>query len=190
VVPDGRSIDYIDILDEYHSIHGLKNYYLDKSFRTFYGRTADGMVEQLYEIDTIGDLFRFEFIKMVEHDIFIKKCKNCERFFISMRRVDAEYCNRVYGDTQKRCNEIGAMLRYEKKVAENPVWEAYKKAYRRFNSRTRTKNMTQAEFLQWSELAVKRRDECLAGELPFDEYVAWFEQGRVRKPRQKPPAPL
>ena len=76
---------------------------------------------------------------MIEHDIFIKKCKNCERFFIPMRRVDAEYCNRIYGDTQKRCNEIGAILRYEKKVAENPVWEAYKKAYRRFNSRTRAK---------------------------------------------------
>jgi len=128
-------------------------------------------------------LFRFEFIKMIEHDIFIKKCKNCGRFFIPERRVDAEYCNRIYGDTQRRCNEIGAMLRYEKKVAENPVWEAYKKTYRRFNSRTRTKKMTQAEFMAWSDEAAKKRDECLADKLTFDEYIAWLEQGRVRKPR-------
>jgi hypothetical protein len=161
-------------------------FYLENPFRTFYGALPSGEVVQLYEIDKIDDLFRFEFVKMVEHDIFIKKCKNCERFFIPMRRVDAEYCNRIFGDTQRRCNEIGAMLRYEKKVAENPVWEAYKKAYRRFNSRTRTKKMTQSEFMAWSDEAVQKRDECLAGKLPFDEFMAWLEQGRIRKPRGKP----
>jgi len=182
-VPADRPIDYIDILDEYH-MHTIKQqFYLERPFKTFYGRVDDGKVEQLYEIDSVEDLFRFEFIKMVEHEIFIKKCKNCERFFIPMRRVDAEYCNRIFGDTQKRCNEIGAMLRYEKKVAENPIWEAYKKAYRRLNSRTRAKKMTQGEFMAWSDEAAKKRDECLADRLLFEEFIAWLEQGRVRKAR-------
>ena len=75
------------------------------------------------------------------------------------------------------------MLRYEKKVAENPVWEAYKKAYRRFNSRTRAKKMTQSEFMAWSDEAARKRDECLAEALPFEEFVAWLEQGRVRRAR-------
>ena len=182
-VPDGRSIDYVGILDEYH-MHKLNvQYYLEKPFKTFYGRTASREIEQLYVIDTIEDLFRFEFIKMIDHEIYIKKCKNCERFFIPLRRVDAEYCNRIFGDTERRCNEIGAMLRYERKVAENPVWEVYKKAYRRLNSRTRNKKMTQAEFLAWSDEAGRKRDECLAGNLKFDDFVAWLEQGRVCKPR-------
>jgi hypothetical protein len=76
------------------------------------------------------------------------------------------------------------MRRYEKKVAENPVWEVYKKAYRRFNSRTRTKKMTQTEFLRWSEQAAEKRDECLAGKLSFEEFAAWLEQGRIRKGRE------
>ena len=59
--------------------------------------------------------------------------------------------------------------------------EAHKKAYRRFNSRTRAKKMTQGEFLKWSEEASRKRDECLAGELSFEEIVAWLEQGRVRR---------
>ena len=186
-VPDDRPIDYIDILDTYHMHKMSGMFYLERPFRTFYGRAADGKIAQLYEIDSIEDLFRFEFITMVEHEIYIKKCKNCERFFIPMRRVDAEYCNHLYGDTQRRCNEIGAMLRYERKVAENPVWEVYKKAYRRLNSRTRAKKMTQSEFMAWSEEAARKRDECLAEELSFDEFVAWLEQGRVRKPRSKQP---
>ena len=185
-VPDGRSIDYINILDEYHSIINLENFYLENPFRTFYGRTATKEVEQLYGIDGIEDLFRFEFIKMIEHEIYIKKCLNCERFFIPKRRVDAEYCDRMWGDTNRRCNEIGATIRYEKRVAENPILEAHKKAYRRFNSRTRTKKMTQTEFMAWSDEAARKRDDCLAGRLPFDEFVAWLEQGRIRKGKDKP----
>ena len=184
-VPAGRSIDYIDILDEYHDITGCANYYLENPFRTFYGRVATKEVEQLYEINNIEEMFRFEFIKMIEHDIFIKKCKNCERFFIPRRRVDAEYCERIWGDSNRKCSEIGATLRYEKKVSENPILEAHKKAYRRFNSRTRAKKMTQSEFLQWSDEAGRKRDECLAGKLSFEDFVEWLEQGRIRKERRK-----
>jgi len=182
-VPENRSIDYIDVLDEYHDIKGYGSYYLEKPFKTFYGRVTDGKIEQLYEIDSIEDLFRFEFIKMIKHDIFIKKCKNCERFFIPKRRADAEYCERIYGNTNRKCSEIGAMLRYERKVAGNPILEAHKKAYRRFHSRVRTKKMTQSEFLSWSEEASQKRDECLAGELTFEEFVGWLEQGRIRRSR-------
>jgi hypothetical protein len=183
--PKKSSIEYLYMIEEHRKHQIGRYYYLERPFRTFYSALPTIEIVQLYEIDTIEDLFRFEFVKMIEHDIFIKKCKNCERFFIPERRVDAEYCNRIYGSTNRRCNEIGAMLRYEKKVAENPVWEAYKKTYRRFNSRTRAKKMTQTEFLQWSEEAAQKRDDCLTGNLPFDDYINWLEQGRVRKARKK-----
>ena len=39
--------------------------------------------------------------------------------------------------------------------------------------------------MSWSDEAARKRDECLADELPFDEFVAWLEQGRIRKPRSK-----
>jgi len=76
-------------------------------------------------------------------------------------------------------------LRYEKKVSGNPILEAHKKAYRRFNPRTRAKKMTQGEFLQWSDETGKKRDECLAGKLSFEDFVEWLEQGRIRKERRK-----
>jgi len=182
-VPREKSMDYLDILEEYHQERFNALFYLEKPFRTFYGRTNTLEIAELYEVNTLEGLFRFEFIKMIEHDIFIKKCKNCERFFIPRRRVDADYCDRIYHDTNRKCSEIGAMLRYEKKVAENPILEAHKKAYRRFHSRTRSKKMTQTEFLKWSEEASRKRDKCLAGDLPFEDFIAWLEQGRMRKAR-------
>jgi hypothetical protein len=45
--------------------------------------------------------------------------------------------------------------------------------------------MTQNEFLQWSEQAAQKRDECLSGKLSFNEFMVWLEQGRIRKPRRK-----
>jgi hypothetical protein len=77
------------------------------------------------------------------------------------------------------------MLRYKKKIAENPILEAHKKAYRRFNSRVRTKKMTQNEFRMWSDEAAGKRDACLAGELSFEEFVVWLEQGRMRRSRNR-----
>jgi len=181
--PVTSSMEYLFMLEMVHERDSGAFFFLEKPFRTFYGITKPPEIVELYEVDTIKDLLRFEFVKMIEQDIFIKKCKNCERFFIPKRRADAEYCDRIYGDSQRRCSEIGATLRYERKVAGNPILEAYSKAYKRFNSRTRAKKMTQVEFLAWSEQARKLRDECMAGTLSFDEFAEWLEQGRIRKKR-------
>jgi hypothetical protein len=183
--PDKPPLEYLYMLDIVHEEQFGERVYLEKPFKAFYGLVKEPEVAELYEIDDIRDLLRFELIKMIEHNIFIKKCKNCDWYFIPNRRQDAEYCDRNFGETGKKCSEIGAMLRYEKKVAENPVWEVYKRNYRRQNSRTRAKKMTQTEFLRWSDEASQKRDECLAGELPFDDYVAWIERGRIRKAREK-----
>jgi hypothetical protein len=43
--------------------------------------------------------------------------------------------------------------------------------------------MTNAEFMKWSDEAVRKRDECLAGKLPFEEFVKWLDFGRVRRAR-------
>jgi hypothetical protein len=183
--PDAPSMEYVYMLDIANERDFGEYFFFEKPFKAFYGLVKEPEVAELYEIDEINDLLRFELIKMIEHSVFIKKCKNCGWYFIPNRRQDAEYCDCSFGETGKKCSEIGAMLRYERKVAENPVWEVYKRNYRWQNSRTRTKKMTQAEFLQWSEEASPKRDECLAGKLPFDEYVAWLERGRIRKAREK-----
>ena len=181
--PETSSMEYLFALEELHKRESGEYFIIETPFLAFYGVVDEGVIVELYEINNIQDLFCFEFVKMIEQDIFIKKCKNCGRFFIPRRRADAEYCERLYGETGRKCSEIGATLRYERKVAENPILEAHKKAYRRFHSRVRAKKMTQNEFRLWSDEAIKKRDECIAGALSFEEFVAWLEQGRVRKAR-------
>jgi hypothetical protein len=179
-------LEYLYMLDIFHKEQCGEYIYLENPFKAFYGAVQESEIVELYEVNHIKDLVRFEFVKMIEHDIFIKKCSNCGSFFIPRGRSDVEYCNNLYRDSDKRCNEIGAMLRYERKVADNPILVAYSKAYKRFNSRTRAKKMTQTEFLNWSDQARKKRDDCLAGKLTFEEFTAWLDQGRVRKARNMP----
>lgn len=182
--PETSSMEFLYWMDEFRRQQTGDYFYLENPMRSFYGALPSHDVVELYEIGSLDDLFRFEFVNMVKYNIYIKKCKNCGRFFIPRRRADAEYCDRIFTDNGRKCSEIGATLRYEKKVAGNPILEAHKKAYRRFNSRARAKKMTQTEFMAWSEEASKKRDACLAGELPFEEFVAWLEQGRIRKSRK------
>ena len=181
--PNTSSMEYLYMMEQLNMEHNGGYHFIEHPFRAFYGMIQEPEIALLFEMNSVKDLLRFEFIKMIEHDVFIKKCKNCERFFIPRRRIDTEYCDRIWGDGPRKCSEIGATLRYERKVASNPILDAHKKTYRRFNSRARTGKMTNAEFLAWSEEAAKKRDDCLAGNLPFDEFVAWLEQGRVRKAR-------
>ena len=176
-------MEYLYNIDEIHREKSGDYVYLEKSYKVFYGTINPPEIVELYEINSIEDLFKFEFIKMIENNVFIKKCKNCERFFIPKKRADVEYCERIFGDSGRKCSEIGATLRYEQKVAGNPILTAYKKAYRRVHSRVRSKNMTQSEFLKWSEEASRKRDECLAGALRFEEFAAWLDAGRVRRGR-------
>jgi len=181
--PKASSMEYLYVMEELNKKHTGHFHFVEHPIRAFYGMVKPPEIALLFEMNSVKDLLRFEFIKMIEHDIFIKKCKNCGHFFIPKGRIDTEYCDRISGEGPRKCSEIGAMIRYDKKVASNPVLDAHKKAYRRFNSRSRTGKMTNAEFLAWVDEAAKKRDECLAGELSFEEFIAWLEQGRVRKAR-------
>jgi hypothetical protein len=105
--PDVQPMEYMYMLDVALERDFGEHFFLEKPFKAFYGAVKEAEVVELYEIDSIRDLIRFELIKMVEHNIFIKKCKNCGRFFIPRRRADAEYCERIYGDTNRKCSEVG-----------------------------------------------------------------------------------
>jgi hypothetical protein len=134
-------------------------------------------VVEMYEINHIDDLIRFELLKMVSNGVPVKKCANCGQYFVPAGRIDTVYCNRVYKkeNPQKTCAEIGSMLKYKEKIKDDPIYTAYNKAYKRNNSRVRNKTMTQNDFLKWSEEARRRRDDCYSGTLSLKDYMIWLE---------------
>ena len=130
-------------------------------------------------------LMRFELMKMVSLDVPIRKCANCGRYFILDGRSDIEYCSRPLADQPgKTCQDVGALNKYMDKVHANPIRKEFHKAYKRNHSRVRVGTMTQSEFLEWSDEARKKRDQCIAGVLSKDEFMEWVNNDRRYAKRQ------
>lgn len=54
----------------------------------------------------------------------------------------------------------------------------YNKAYKRNNSRVRSKKITQSEFFKWSDDTRKKRDLALSGKISLKEFEKWCESSR------------
>ena len=130
-------------------------------------------------------LMRFELMKMITQEVFIKKCANCKRYFILDGRTDVEYCSRpLTNQPEKACKDIGALNKYMGKVNADPIRKEYHRAYKRNHSRLRVGTMTQAEFLEWSDEAQEKRDLCLSGEMEKDNFFEWINSDRKYKKRK------
>jgi hypothetical protein len=120
-------------------------------------------------------LIIFELLALVTSGAVIKKCKYCGNYFVPQGRSDTVFCDRVAKGETKSCRLVGSLKLHKAEKTGNPIHEAHLKAYRRMNSKARTKRIPQGEFLAWSDEARAKRDACLNGELPFDVFQQWLD---------------
>jgi len=138
-------------------------------------------IVQMYDLLYMRDLIRLELMGIIENDMYIKRCKYCNEYFVPIGRTDIEYCtNTTYGETRP-CNEIGAIRNYNKSVGSEPGNKLYLKAYRRMNSKVRTKRMTQLHFLEWSDEARLKRNLCKEGRITLKEFEKWLDEDKEIK---------
>lgn len=100
-----------------------------------------------------------EFQKMLEWNIPIRCCKNCNKLFIPDTNHAVDYCNRLYLDKGLTCKKIGASAQYRAKINQNPILKEYAKAYKRNYARVGKPGMTIEQFRVWVDEATKKRDE-------------------------------
>jgi hypothetical protein len=136
----------------------------------------------LYELETIDDMFRFELIQMILNDISYKRCKCCEKLFIPKGRADSLYCARTMPGKTKPCSEIGANIIMVEKRNSNPVAKAYRQAYERLKKRIDLGYMESDVFDDWNDKAKVMCDKCNRGELSLKEFTDWLDEtSRVNK---------
>ncbi len=80
---------------------------------------VNGLVELLY----------LDYIKIIENDVSLRKCANCDRFFVPENRSDEVYCSRIIENSKKTCKEIGPIVTYNKYLSQTPYLEARQKFY-------------------------------------------------------------
>lgn len=74
---------------------------------------------------------------LIHKEQTLRKCKNCDRYFVARYSSLAEYCTRKVAGTNSTCQEYACKKIYKKKQAENPLYQVFTTYYNRIYGRIR-----------------------------------------------------
>lgn len=129
--------------------------------------------EVLYP-NTVRDLVDYTLRECIRREQKMRVCKNCGRYFALTGRVSAEYCSRVIDEKGHTCKDVGAVQQWTRSRADDRVFKAYRREYKRRFAWIKAGRITQEEFYAWSEAARQKKMACDAGELSLEEFEAWL----------------
>lgn len=87
--------------------------------------------------DSIVKFLRQTVQSLIHDEISLRKCKNCDRYFIARYSSLAEYCLRKVKGTNTTCQEYASKKIYKKKQAVNPLYQVFTTYYNRIYGRIR-----------------------------------------------------
>ena len=147
----------------------------DSNFNSFIGRINKNVNKfaQLYKLNTIDDMFRFELTQMILKDVSYKRCK---KLFIPKGRADSLYCTKIMPGKTKPCSEIGANLVMVEKRNSDPVAKFYRQAYDRLKKRIDSGYIESYVFDEWNDKTKVMCDKCKIGELSLKEFISWLDE--------------
>lgn len=87
--------------------------------------------------DSIIKFLRQTVQNLIHDEMSLRKCKNCDRYFIVRYSSLAEYCLRKVEGTHATCQEYTSKKTYKKKQAANPLYQVFTTYYNRIYGRIR-----------------------------------------------------
>ena len=79
---------------------------------------------------SIESLIYFSLLNVLENNLILKVCKNCNNYFFA-NNSKTEYCNNIAPYSDKPCIEIGRNHSFMKGLNEDALLERYYKIYHR-----------------------------------------------------------
>ena len=74
---------------------------------------------------------------LIHKEQTLRRCKNCDRYFVARYSSLSEYCTRKVAGTNSSCQEYASKKIYKKKQAENPLYQVFTTYYNRIYGRIR-----------------------------------------------------
>lgn len=134
---------------------------------------------EVLNTNSVKELVHFLLMRYMQENLRFQSCKYCGKFFGIVGNYKQEYCERKITGTNKTCRDTGSLRLYEQRIYEKPAMKEYKRSYKAHNARIRYGLMTREEFSAWSLEARQKRDACIAGELSFEDFVAWLDSDKL-----------
>lgn len=111
-----------------------------------------------YEVANNWDVIFIELVHLIRNNSKIRRCRRCNRLFISQNNHNANYCDRLDEKLGVPCSKLGSAEAYREKLTKNPILQEYQKAYKRLYARVRNGKMEQADFDEWVHNITIERD--------------------------------
>jgi len=160
VLPPEKSIR--EKLAEYMSAGDNVSRFFFSALSTGYEQVKPGVFTEVLYPNSIDEIVEFFVRECIRRELRFRRCKSCGKFFALTGYANTEYCDRLFGGSGKTCKEAGAVRLYRTKVTDDPVIQAYNKAYKKRFAWIKYKKITKEAFYEWSERARVERDKCLA----------------------------
>jgi len=135
----------------------------------------EDLVVETYDTTDLKKLLSYETMTMIKDQVRVKRCKNCQGYFV-IDKPKVEYCNRIVSGETKPCNEIGKARVYQKKIEADVPTLCYRKAYKTHYARIKAGRLSKGEFSTWAAEASDKLVQVKNGQLAQDDFKAWLSQ--------------
>ena len=110
---------------------------------------------------------------------YIKKCKNCGKYFLSNKN-NTVYCDNIFEDN-KTCKQVGSRRAQKKKEDDNPVYQKYRGIYAKkaMNARRNSDiDSVQEQYKKWKKETSEFLDDIEKGTKTYGQFDKWLDKNR------------
>ncbi len=173
-LPERKSLQ--EKLAEYAAAQDAHDRFSFSALSTSYEKVAQSVFTEVLYPKSIEEIAEFFVRECLRRELRFRRCKSCGKYFALTGYSNTEYCDRLFGDSDKTCKEAGAVRLYRTKIIADPKIQAYNRAYKKRFAWIKYKKISKEAFYKWSERARAQRDRCLAGEITLEELEKWLRE--------------
>ena len=141
-------------------------------------------------IESVIELFYFEFMQMMKNGKQVKRCKCCGKYFVLKDNRKRKYCDRIFKDG-KRCSEMGHINTYKESLGDendplriakgfyNTMYSRMSRALDKLPGQESEKDISEEDFKEWSKKYSKAKRDYKNGIISGDEMLSIIRKGYV-----------
>ncbi len=132
-------------------------------------------IQEIYEIDNFYNLLFLEIYFILQEKTYLKKCKNCGKYFLTTNSV-VIYCDNIFAD-KKTCREIGASKVFTKNLEKDEAYNLYRKVYKKKQALAKSKGGSfEIEYNKFKHQGKDKKNAYKLKEITKDEFIKWLNK--------------
>ena len=105
-------------------------------------------------------LLKYEFSKLIDNELMIRKCKSCGKYFI-INNNKSFYCTRNNVEIGVRCCDEDPKKRHVRKLKELGIYEEYNEIQNKISYRLKRKYKWQEKFKELHNELIKVKEKLM-----------------------------